>query len=306
MLGTSYSAAWWNGFTALLIAFLIPATLVPATSFAQELDPVTRGAYLIKVAGCVTCHTDEKGGGAPLAGGRALKTPFGTFFSPNITADRETGIGRWSDEDFAAALREGIAPDGSHYFPVFPYPTYTNMTERDALAIKDYLFSLPPVTQKNRAHEVSAPFGWRWTVAAWKLLYFEEGPMQPSEDQTAVWTRGSYLVNALTHCGDCHTPRNSLGALDHDMHLAGTAEGPDGEIVPNITPDPTTGIGDWSKGDIVTLLRDGIKPDYDDVSGSMAEAVRDGLSHMTEEDLNAIAVYLKSISSIENTVLKSE
>ena len=280
--------------------------LISGTAGAQEEDPATRGAYLIKAAGCITCHTDEKGGGAPLAGGRALQTPFGIFYSPNITADPQTGIGAWTDDDFAAALRKGEAPDGSHYFPVFPYPTYTNMTERDALAIKAYLFSIPPVKRANRAHDVGAPFGWRWTVGVWKFLHFDEGPMQPDPTRTAEWTRGSYLVNALSHCGECHTPRNVMGALDKDMHMAGTAEGPGGELVPNITPHPVTGIGDWSEGDIVTLLRDGTKPDYDDVAGSMAEAIRDGLSALTEADLKAIAGYLKALPPIDNKVVKSK
>lgn len=293
-------------------------TLFSGNSFAQGLgagggvlgptedsDPVVRGAYLIRAGGCVTCHTQEKGG-EPLAGGRALKTPFGTYYSPNITPDEDTGIGTWSDDDFIAALREGVSPDGSHYFPVFPYPTYTKMTERDALAIKRYLFSLSPISRRNREHDVSGPFGWRWTVAFWKLLFFDQGPGQPDPNKTPAWNRGNYLVNALTHCGECHTPRNAMGALDRDMHLAGTADGPDGELVPNITPHEKTGIGEWSEGDIVVLLRDGLKPSYDDVQGSMGEAIEDGLSSLTEDDLKAIAVYLKSIPAIENRVEKSK
>lgn len=287
-----------------LTVVLCAALAAPAVSVAQEGDRVSRGAYLMKAGGCTTCHTDEKGGGAPLAGGRALKTPFGTFFSPNITPDPETGIGGWSDDDFADAMLKGVGPDGDNYFPVFPYPTYTKMTREDALAIKAYLFTLPPVTRANARHDVPPPFGWRWTVSIWKLLFFDEARFVPDGTKADDWNRGAYLVEALTHCGECHTPRNFMGALDRSMHLAGTADGPGGELVPNITPHRGTGIGDWSVGDIVTLLRDGTKPDYDDVQGSMGEAIRDGLSALTDEDLSAIAIYLKSLPAIENVVKK--
>ncbi len=265
-------------------------------------DPVADGAYLIRAAGCVSCHTDHKNDGEMLAGGRALKTPFGTFYSPNITPDKETGIGGWSGEDFVAALREGTAPDGGHYFPAFPYPTYTNMTEPDMLAIKAYLDSLEPVRKPNSAHEISPPFSWRFLQTFWKLLFFERGPMQADPDRSETWNRGAYLVEALAHCGECHTPRNALGGLDRDMWMAGTPDGPDGELVANITPDAETGIGDWSEGDIVGLLKTGLKPNFDDVQGSMQEAIDDGLKYLTDEDLKAIAVYLKALPPIENKV----
>ena len=265
-------------------------------------DPVEDGAYLIRAGGCVSCHTDHKNKGEMLAGGRALETPFGTFYSPNITPDEETGIGGWSDAEFVAALRDGTTPDGSHYFPTFPYPTYTNMTEPDMLAIKAYLDSLAPVANPNRAHEISPPFSWRFLQTFWKLLFFERGPMQADPDKPADWNRGAYLVEALTHCGECHTPRNAFGALDRDMWMAGTPDGPDGELVANITPDAETGIGDWSEGDIVGLLKTGLKPNFDDVQGSMQEAIEDGLKYLTDEDLRAIAVYVKALPPIENKV----
>lgn len=289
--------------TAVAIANL--ALCLTVTSAMAVDDPVEHGAYMVKAAGCTTCHTDTKSGGETFAGGRALKTPFGTYYSPNITADRETGIGAWSDADFLAALKQGISPQGAHYFPVFPYTTYTKLTDEDALAIKAYLFSLPPVRKANREHDVSAPFSWRWTMGVWKLLFFDEGDWQDRADKDAQWNRGAYLVQAASHCGECHTPRNFMGALKHDLAMAGTADGPDGEIVPNITPHKT-GIGSWSEGDIVVLLREGLKPTYDDVQGSMAEAIEDGLKDLSEDDLRAIAVYIKSLPPIDNVVKSAD
>lgn len=288
----------------MMLRWLLAAAglaLGAAAARAEEPVSVERGAYLVRAAGCISCHTAK--GGAALAGGLPLKTPFGTYYSPNVTPDPETGIGGWSDEDFLNAVKNGLRPDGSHLFPVFPYPTYTRMTRADALAIKAWLMAQPPVRQENREHDVPPPFAWRWTIGPWKTLFFMPGTWQPPADRPdPQWRRGAYLVEALTHCGECHTPRNALGALDEDMWLAGTPDGPNGELVPNITPHPETGIGGWSQGDIVTLMKEGLKPDYDDVQGSMAEAIRDSLSHLTDDDLAAIAVYLKSIPPIENKV----
>lgn len=285
--------------TAAVLAFIGWAVAVPA--FAQSDDAVTRGAYLVRAGGCIACHTVPDGG-APLAGGRALATPFGTYYSPNITPDKETGIGAWSDADFVRALRDGVSPDGAHYFPVFPFTSYTRMREDDMLAIKAWLFSQPAVRQPPRAHDVGAPFGWRWTMWFWKLLFFEPGELQPQPDRSDVWNRGAYLVEALTHCGECHTPRNMFGATDRSLYLAGTTEGPDDELVPNITPHPETGIGDWSRADIVFLLRDSLKPNFDDVQGSMAEAIEDGLRHLNDADLQAIAEFIAGVPAIDNRI----
>ncbi len=263
-----------------------------------------RGAYLVRAAGCIACHTDDKGGGAALAGGRALKTPFGTFYSPNLTPDRQTGIGGWRDADFVRALRLGLAPDGSHYFPVFPYTSYTRMTEADALAIKAYLDRLAPVRRPNRAHDLVRPFAWRILQWGWKWLFFEPGELKPDPARSESWNRGAYLVEALGHCGECHTPRNLAGGLDRDMWLAGTPDGPDGELVANITPHPETGIGKWSRRDITGLLRTGLKPNFDDVQGSMEEAIEDGLKYLTDADLDAIAEYLLALPPIDNRVVR--
>ena len=227
-----------------------------------------------------------------LAGGRPLTTPFGTFYSPNITPDPDTGIGRWADAQFLRALRDGVRPDGANYFPVFPYPSFTGITDSNALAMKAYLFSLPPVHQQNRPHDVPFPISLRWLQTGWELLFFTPGPFQPAPDRSVAYNRGAYLVTALAHCGECHTPRNLLGATQLGQQLAATPDGPDGQLVPNITPDPTTGIGRWDKDDVVELLRTGATPEQSRVKGAMREVIEDGLKYLSEDDLEAIGDYL--------------
>ena len=269
---------------------------------AQAADAIARCEYLFHAAGGCSCHTDVKHGGAFLAGGRPLKTPFGVFYSPNITPDPETGIGRWSFADFRRAMREGVAPDGSHYFPAFPYPAFTGISDADLADLKAYLDSVAPVSRENHPHELAAPFGWRFLVAAWKWLYFKPGPFRPDPERGARWNRGAYLATALAHCGECHSPRDALGGIDRDRWLAGTRQGPEGAIAPNITPDAETGIGDWSPGDLATLLKTGLKPDFDDVQGPMAEAIAQGYRYLRDDDIAALAEYLASLPPIRNDV----
>jgi mono/diheme cytochrome c family protein len=276
--------------------------LAISTASSAEDELVARGEYLLRAGGCVSCHTDIKGGGRELAGGRALKTPFGTFFSPNITPDRQTGIGRWSKAQFKRALRFGLRPDRSHYFPAFPYTSYTRMSNADIRALRAYLFSRPPVRREDRPHELRFPFGWRFLLGPWKSLYFEPGAWAPDPDRSEQLNRGAYLVEALAHCGECHTPRNALGAIDREMWLAGTVDGPEGELAPNITPDVETGIGDWSAADLVHMLKTGFKPDYDDAQGAMAEAIDHGLKYLSDDDLEAIAAYMRALAPINNRV----
>lgn len=280
-----------------LAAFALVAAAAAAPAGEAE---VARGEYVFHAAGCVSCHTDAAGGGLELAGGRALKTPFGVFRTPNITPDVQTGIGGWSDADFLRALRQGTRPDGSHYFPAFPYTSYTRMTEGDILALKAYLFSRPAVSRRNQAHDLDPPFGWRFLLGAWKLLFFDQGAFAPEPERSAEWNRGAYLVIALGHCGECHTARNVMGARRTAKALAGNATGPDGRSVPNITPHKETGIGDWSEADIVMLLKTGLRPNFDNVQGAMAEVIDDGLKHLSDDDLRAIAVYLRALEPIEN------
>ena len=281
--------------------FGVAVALVAASGAVRAADdPVARGAYLVHAGGCISCHT--RPGGAPFAGGRALNTPFGTFYSPNITPDRETGIGGWSDADFGRALREGIGPDGRHYFPVFPYPSFTGISDDDARAIKAYLLSVPAVHQPDREHDVSFPFSWRFLQVGWRLLFFDKGPFRPDPAKSTAYNRGAYLVTALAHCGECHTPRNFLGAVDGDRALSGTADGPEGQLVPNITPDPKTGIGDWDKDDIARLLKTGESPEHSKVKGAMREVVEDGLKYLDDDDRLAIAEYLLAQKPVVNDV----
>ena len=289
------------GLSAVLIAVALLTAGASERSYA-DVSTVERGGYLVRAAGCISCHTDKKGNGAPFAGGRGLKTPFGIYYSPNITPDPETGIGKWTDADFVQALRRGLNPQGQHYFPVFPYTTYTKISEKDVLAIKAYLFSLQPVPRKNRAHDVWPPFNWRWTVGLWKKLYFQEGGIEPEPGRDRIWLRGAYLVEALVHCGECHTPRNIAGALDRTMWMAGTKDGPEGAVAPNITPEVQTGIGDWSVDQITFFLKKGTKPDWEAAEGAMAETIKDGLSHLSKADLEAIARYITSLPPIQNNV----
>lgn len=275
----------------------LPGLSAPAMAQSEVLE---RGAVLFAAAGCANCHTDRKNEGELLAGGRSLITPFGTFYAPNITPDPEHGIGDWSDEDFIRALREGVAPDGSHYFPSFPYTSYTNMTDEDMLAIKAYIFSLEPVAQEARPHELDFPYSQRWALPFWKWLHFEPGPKPLAEGAPDDVRRGAYLVEAVSHCGECHTPRDRLGGLDRSMWLAGSTDGAEGEKVPNITPDAATGIGDWSVDDITFLLGMGLLPDGDVVGSTMWEVVSDGTDQLSAEDQEAIAAYLMALPPIEH------
>jgi mono/diheme cytochrome c family protein len=257
-------------------------------------DAIARGEYIFNAAGCLGCHTVPKTG-QRLAGGRALKTPFGTFYSPNITPDRETGIGGWTDEDFIRALREGKAPDGTSYFPVFPYTSFTHLTDQDMRDLKAYIDVQPAVSQPDKPHEVSPPFGWRFLLPVWQALFLDKGglPDEPGRDEQ--WKRGRYLVQAAGHCGECHSPRNFLGAIDHDRTLAGSASGPEGKAVSNITSDPAKGIGKWSEGELTFMLEIGMQPDGDFVGGGMNEVIENSTSKLTAEDRTAIATYLRTV-----------
>ena len=250
------------------------------------------GAYLVQAAGCPTCHTAE--GGPPLAGGRAFETPFGVFYSPNITPDRETGIGGWSRADFIAALKHGIAPDGSAYFPVFPYTSYRLMTDADAGKIYDELQTRPAHRQSNREHDT--PWWlFRWMMKTWQWWALEE-PSPATDDP--VLARGRYLVDALGHCTECHTPRDWLGASIRSRYLAGTTQGPEGDRVPNITPDRGDGIGKWDDDDLAYFLESGQLPDGDYTGGLMTDVIDHATSRLSAQDRRAIAAYLQSVPAL--------
>jgi mono/diheme cytochrome c family protein len=264
-----------------------------------EPSSTERGAYLFAVAGCASCHTDFAKKGLLLAGGSPLKTPFGTFYGPNITPDRTYGIGSWSDTDFIRALRDGVRPDGAHLFPTFPYTSFTLITDDDLRDLKAYIFSLPPVAQPSRPHDITFPFSWRWLQTFWRWLNFTPGPFKPNPARSAAWNRGAYIVQALAHCGECHTPRNMMGGLE-TAAFSGTTDGPEGQKVPNITTDPETGIGRWSHRQITGFLRTGFLPNGDVAGSLMAEVIGRSTKKMTDADRDAVATYLESLRPIPN------
>jgi mono/diheme cytochrome c family protein len=280
----------------LAAALLFIATGVLPLRAADEAS-VKRGEVLFNTADCTACHTDVKGGGQSLAGGRPLDTPFGRFYGPNITADKQYGIGAWSEAEFRRALREGRGRNGEYLFPVFPYPAFTGMSDQDIADLYAYLQSRSAVAQPDRPHEVGFPFSWRFLQVFWRTLFFTEGPLQPIAGQGAEWNRGRYLAEAVAHCGQCHTPRNFLGGLKQGQAFAGNPQGPDGQKAPNITPDADTGIGKWSVDDIAMILKTGQTPDFDFVGSGMAEVVK-GTSELTDDDRRAIAIYVKSLPPI--------
>jgi len=296
----------------VLLILLVLAGLawlfIPWHGAAPEVDAVgdpTRGEYVLAMGGCVACHTDEKNGGAVLAGGRALATPFGTFHSPNITPDPETGIGGWTIGEFVRAMREGLSPDGQHYYPSFPYPSYAKMTEQDVVDLKAYLDTVQPVNAPFKGHDLGFPVNIRQTLAGWKLLFLDAEPFEPDPAKPESWNRGAYLVQGPGHCGECHTPRNPLGGPDDSRYLAGNPVGAEGKSTPNITPDET-GIADWSANDIAFALESGLTPDYDSFGGGMGEVVDDATSKLTKEDREAIAEFLLSLPPVESAVKKDE
>jgi mono/diheme cytochrome c family protein len=294
------------GLTSALV-FLLPFLGAPAK--AQE-DPaaVDRGRYLFHATACDSCHTDHPNRGAFLAGGRRMATEFGTFYVPNITPDRETGIGGWSAEDFRRAMIEGRTPAGSHYYPVFPYRWYTGMTDGDVADMWAYLRSVPPVRNHVREHDLPFPFNLRFLLLGWKLINFDPGTTVHDPERSDAWNRGAYLINHLGHCGACHTPKVLFGAaFRSDKFLAGSGVIPGSPYpAPNITPHDVTGIGQWTIEDMVRALQRSIRPDGVPIRGPMAEYVDSGSSHLSEQDLKAAATYLFSLEPQEGPVRASE
>ncbi|WP_339487192.1 c-type cytochrome [Pseudomonas sp. EL_65y_Pfl2_R95] len=263
-----------------------------AAAAVTHADPalVKKGAYLAKAADCVACHTTEKG--KPFAGGVEFELPFGSLFSPNITADVDTGIGAWTDDDFVSAMQEGVGRDGKHYYPAFPYTSYTLMPKDEILAIKAYLFSLPAVKQAPIENSLSFPFNQRWGMFFWNALFLDNQRYEPDSKQSAEWNRGAYLVQGPGHCGECHTPRTMFQSLDADQQLAGAPI--QGWQAYNISSDPLHGIGAWSIENLTHYMATGYASGYGFAGGPMAAVVKHSLSQLTGEDQKAIAVYLKS------------
>jgi mono/diheme cytochrome c family protein len=275
---------------------------------AQAAEPdLKNGEYMYYAGGCASCHSaapsdkcDGRGSTDPLkpVGGRCLKTEFGTFNVPNITPDKETGIGSWTEADFIRAMREGTAPDGSNLYPSFPYASYQRMKQEDIRDLWAYLRTLPAVVSAVPDHDLSFPYSIRSGLRVWKGLYLDGKTFEPDPAKPEKINRGAYLVEGPGHCGECHTPRDSLGGKLEKKALSGAPDPEGGGTIPNITPHET-GIGSWTEKDIVYALETGFTPSGDVMGGTMA-AVQRNMAKLTKEDREAIAAYLKSVPPIEN------
>lgn len=290
-----------KGFYSSLLLLLSIGVLTPGKAQSQEVgrDIVERGRYIFSVAGGCACHTIPKK--SPHAGGRAFPVLLGKVYGTNITQDKETGIGSWSDREIHNSIVKGIRPNGERLLPVMPYEAYSGMAEDDLKALIAYLRTLKPVRQENLPLKAWVPFFRPLITPLW-LKLFGRFSNPPAQAPKSGIERGRYLVEHVSLCVDCHTPRNFLGVPNRALYLAGTKTGPLGEEIPNITPDKETGIGDWSRNDIAEFLLTGTKPDLDNVQGLMAEVIEAGYKSMKREDALAIADYLKSIPPILNKI----
>ena len=251
-----------------------PAQITPKISISADLKAqIARGEYIYHLSGCGSCHTNSKEDGAPLAGGLKMETPFGVFYTPNISPDPLHGIGGWSEQDFIRAMTEGVSPSGDHYYPSFPYTSYTNMHREDLLDLKAYLDHQLPVPEPSKPHELSFPFSERYLLGVWKWINFQANSFKPDQSRSDSWNRGAYIVKGPGHCGECHTPRNMIGGLDYDAALSGYENGPDGEAVPGLLASDKSGFGSWQTEDIVFFLEMGMKPDGDFTGGSMGHVI---------------------------------
>jgi mono/diheme cytochrome c family protein len=262
----------------------VPASLALAS-------PVERGAYLAKAADCMVCHTTQ--GGKEYAGGLGFKLPFGTLYSTNITPDKATGIGNYSDQDFLNAVHRGVRRDGARLYPAMPYTSYTYITDADALAIKAYLFSLPPVRAEAPANTLAFPFNQRWAMAFWSELFNPDTRFEPDISKSPEWNRGAYLAEALAHCGECHTPRNFAFALNNRKKFAGAVTA--GWRAFNISSDKATGVGGWRDDDLISYLSIGHAAGHGTASGPMGEAVDHSFGQMAPEDIRAVVAYLRTV-----------
>lgn len=262
-----------------------------------EADIVKRGEYLARAADCMVCHTAP--GGREFTGGFAFKLPFGALYSTNITPDEETGIGAYSDAEFLAAMRDGVRRDGARLYPAMPYASYTYMTDADLLAIKAYLFSLPPVRATPPANTLAFPFDQRWGMVFWSALFNPDRRFEPDASKTPEWNRGAYLAEALAHCGDCHTPRNLAFAPDNREKFAGAVAA--GWRAYNITSDRRSGIGGWSDDEVVAYLTTGHAAGRGTASGPMGEVVDHSLRHLVASDIGALVTYLRSVPPIASS-----
>jgi len=275
--------------TRLFLAATALLALAPITARADDL--IAKGQYLAKAADCVACHTAP--GGQPFAGGRKFELPMGVLYSPNITPDPKTGIGGYGDDDWVRVLHDGVARGGTHLYPAMPYASYAKMSREDALAIKAYLMSLAPVVATAPANEMKFPYSQRWLMVGWNLVNKPGKVLEPDPSKPADWNRGAYLVEALGHCEECHTPRNFMQGLKGSKAFAGADL--QGWHAYNLTSDKTAGLGDWSEAQLAQYLSSGHADGHGPASGPMAEAIGNSLRFLTPDDIHAMVVYLKSL-----------
>jgi mono/diheme cytochrome c family protein len=281
--------------TAMVAAGAWAATSPPpaAPPPADQAALIAKGKYLATAGDCISCHTAP--GGQPMAGGLGMDTPFGKIYTPNITPDKQTGIGNWTDAQFYRALHDGIGGHGQYLYPAMPFPWYTKVTHDDVMAIKAYIFSVAPVHAPDKPNGMAFPFNIREGLLAWRLAFFTEGTFKPDPSKSAQLNRGAYLVQGLGHCGECHNNENLFGASAAAGRLQGGAI--DNWYAPNITGDTLEGVGAWSQDELATFLKTGAAPQAGAgvALGPMAETIHNSLQYLTDDDIQAIAAYLKAV-----------
>jgi mono/diheme cytochrome c family protein len=293
-------APWVAKYSLIVLfaaAFMTPLTQIASRaqneSSAADAPTVVRGEYLARVGDCTACHTNP--GGKLFAGGRPMLTPFGTLYTTNITPDVATGIGRWTPDDFYRTMHSGRSADGGLLYPAMPFGSYTKVTRADSDAIYRYLKTVPAIAKPDRANDLRFPYDNRSLILGWRTLYFNEGAYEPDPAKSAVWNRGAYLVQGLGHCGMCHTAINALGGSSASQAFEGGLIPMQGWYAPSLTSNKEAGLGDWSLKDISDLLHTGVSQ-RGAVYGPMAEVVYDSLQYLTDDDTQAMAVYLKSLA----------
>jgi mono/diheme cytochrome c family protein len=297
MLRRTTSVALLAALAAAGVYWWLSAPVVAAAGTAPARAPdLANGQVMFNAGGCASCHAvPDQPDRLRLGGGVAIKSPFGTFYAPNISSDPTDGIGKWSEAEFVNAVMHGVSPDGQHYFPAFPYTSYQHARREDVLDLFAYLKTLPAVAGKVRDHDVPFPFNIRRNVGIWKFLFLDDKPFVPDSAKSPQWNRGAYLVDSFGHCAECHSPRNALGGITAAQRFAG-GPNPEGEgWVPNITQK---GLGEWSAKDIAYFLKTGELPDGDSVGGAMTRVIKN-TSQLPDDDLAAMADYLKSLPPVD-------
>jgi mono/diheme cytochrome c family protein len=287
LAGAGAGIFWW-------LTTPVRAVPVDANAAIEKTGDATRGQVVFNAGGCASCHaTPKQEDRLRLGGGLELKSPFGTFVAPNISPHPRDGIGSWKVADLANAMLRGVSPDGAHYYPSFPYTTYAHARIEDVADLMAYLRTLPQVEGKAPPHDIGFPFNIRRGLGLWKQLFLDATPVAVDSTKSQEWNRGRYLVDALGHCAECHSPRNPIGGIVAEDRFAGGVDLEGRGWVPNITPSPK-GIGSWTKADISELLATGFTPEYDSVGSSMADVVKNTAA-LPKSDRDAMAEYLKSL-----------